>query len=33
MQAIIKELNQYIEKMDEYQLRILLGFMKKLLNL
>lgn len=33
MQAIIKELNQYIEKMDEYQLRVTLGFIKKLLNL
>ena len=30
MQTLIKEVMQYIEKMDEYQLHILLGFIKKL---
>lgn len=33
MQTLIKELQQYIEKMDESQLHILLGFVKRLLNL
>lgn len=33
MQTLIKELQQYIEKMDEFQLRILLGFIKKLFDL
>ena len=32
MQTLIKELNQYIERMDGYKLRIVLGFVKKLLN-
>ena len=33
MQSLIKELNQYMEKMDEYQLRVTLGFIKKILGL
>lgn len=33
MQTLIKELQQYIDKMDEFQLRIVLGFIKKLFDL
>lgn len=33
MQTLIKELQELIEKMDEYQLHIVLGFVKKLLNI
>ena len=33
MQTLIKELQQYIERMDEFQLRIVLGFIKKLFEL
>lgn len=33
MQTLIKELQEYIEKMDEYQLHIVLGFIKQLFNL
>lgn len=32
MQTLIKELQQYIERMDEYKLRIVLGFVKRLFN-
>ena len=32
MQTIIKEIHQYIERMDEYKLRIVLGFVKRLFN-
>lgn len=32
-EALKNELHQYIERMNEYQLRILLGFIKKLFNL
>lgn len=30
MQTLIKELQQYIEKLDEHQLHIVLGFVKEL---
>lgn len=34
MEELLKnELAQYIEKMDEYQLHILLGFIKRLLGI
>lgn len=33
MQTLIKELQEYIERLDEHQLHILLGFVKRLLNL
>lgn len=33
MQTIIKELKQYIEKLDEHQLHIVLGFVKELVNI
>ena len=33
MKDLKKELHQYIDNMNEYQLRMLLGFIKKLFNL
>ena len=33
MQTLIKELHQYIEKLNEHQLHIVLGFVKELLNI
>lgn len=32
-ETLINEIIQHTEKMDEYQLRIVLGFIKRLLNL
>ena len=32
-EALKTELLQYIERMDEYQLRLVLGFLKKLFHL
>lgn len=32
-EALKNELHQYIDQMNEYQLRIVLGFIKKLFNL
>lgn len=33
MQTLIKEIQDYIEKMDEYQLRFILSLIKKLYRL
>lgn len=33
IETIKNELIQYIERMDEYQLHIVLGFIKKLFNI
>lgn len=32
-ETLINEIIQHTEKMNEYQLRVLLGFVKRLLNL
>ena len=32
MQTLIKELHEYINKMDEYQLRFILSLIKKLFD-